>query len=673
MTSIKWRQPVHIEQANNNILYTFCVDGIVRVWIPTDTSDGLHWLQWGTINVNSAFISEIPNSPTWIIGILDGKDFTAAVENAVEHRISDDHPTDDIAMDHLVAIANKAPELCMAFSTSGLMAIWALENVCLETAPRPKVLEVSRIESRSFENISGFFKTPQPAHTEVRTFFDKDTRHICILLHEFDGRIGVVSADIAELINPISIEPPLVLDKIWSGHSDSITKIVRNFGGSAIVSRTNNMECIVWKHVHGDKGSPKRGLDQLSSIAMKDPILKISVLRKGRFVVLLSQNQLSLWDCRTKNAVLVSQTDYHIPDIPLCLIVLPRPQVSDSLTAHLAMITAGGHGLVWKVSLPPYGSANPSAKAGIVEFCSFRLPVGEPLSSVLPVDPAGTSPVVSGFLDVFARDVAVSYTKNGRVDFWTARVDIDREQVDWLSTCYTDTGMINPALASGSTLKTAALVNSTRSQLTIWDVGGARLEFQEDYINSNSIQDLDWTSTPDSQSILSVGFQYKVILISQMRFDYLNKGPAWAQIREINIRDLTPHPVGDSVWLGDGHLVTGVGNQLFIHDRKMTSSDATMADLRLPQKRDGAWDLFEAVQRFNGPLALFHPQFLSQCILAGKTALVRKILTALSRTLRYLVPGEGVEDYLGLDPSDVFLPVGSLTIYLSVARIADAN
>ncbi|CEJ87606.1 hypothetical protein VHEMI04463 [[Torrubiella] hemipterigena] len=656
VTSVKWRKPVHIDQANNNILYTFCIDGIVRVWIPTDTSDGLHWLQWGTINVNSAFLKDIPTSHTWVIGILDGRDFTAAVESAVQHRMNDDHTTDDIAMDHLVAIANKTPEICIAFSTSGLMAIWALENVCPETATRPKVLDVSRIESKSFETLLGFFRTSQPEHTEVHTYYDKDAGRISILLHEFDGRIGVISGDIAELINPISTDSALVLDKIWTGHSDSITKIVRNFGGSAIVSRTENKECTVWKHVHGDKGGAKRGLDQLSNIAMNDSILKISVLRKGRFVVLLGQKYLSLWDCRMQNAVLVHQIEYSISGIPLCLIVLPRPQVSDSLTAHLAMVTTGGCGLAWRISLPSYGAMAASMEAGIVEFCSFTLPINEPLASVLPVDPAGTSPVVSGFLDVFARDVAVSYTKNGRIDFWTAQVDTDKGRVDWLSTSYTDTGMVDPALASGSTLKKAALVNSTRSQLTIWDIGGSRLEFQEDYTNSNSIQDLDWTSTPDSQSILSVGFQYKVILLSQMRFDYLNRGPAWAQIREINIRDLTPHPVGDSVWLGDGHLVTGVGNQLFIHDRKMTSSDATMTDLRLPQKRDGAWDLFDAVQRFNGPLALFHPQFLSQCILAGKATLVRNILTALSRTLRYLIPGEGVDDYLGLDPSDVYLP-----------------
>lgn len=203
-------------------------------------------------------------------------------------------------------------------------------------------------------------------------------------------------------------------------------------------------------------------------------------------------------------------------------------------------------------------------------------------------------------------------------------------------------------------LKKAALVNSARSQLTIWDIGGSRLEFKEDYEQQNVIQDLDWTSTPDGQSILAVGFPYRVILLSQMRFDYLNRGPAWAQIREISIRELTPHPIGDSTWLGDGHLVIGTGNQMFVYDRRIGSSDLAKPDLRLPQRKDGTWDLFEAVQRFNGPLPVFHPQFLSQSVLCGKATLVRRILVALHKTLKYLVPGEEVDDYLGLNIQEFY-------------------
>jgi hypothetical protein len=263
---------------------------------------------------------------------------------------------------------------------------------------------------------------------------------------------------------------------------------------------------------------------------------------------------------------------------------------------------------------------------------------------------------VSGFLDVFARDVAISYTHSGRVEFWTARVGHAANSVEWLSTSSMETGVSNPALVSGSTRKTAALVDAARSTLTIWDIRGARLEYTQEFENSHTIRDLDWTSTPDMQSILAVGFPHRVLLLSQMRFDYLNQGPAWAAIREISIRDRTPHPIGDSVWLGDGHLVIGAGNQLFVQDRQFDAASSLVTSLRLPQRRSGErhWDLFDVVQRLNGPLPVFHPQFLSQCILAGKIVLVHAILMALNRTLRFWVEGDAVDDYLGLELEDFY-------------------
>ncbi|KAL2876783.1 regulator of (H+)-ATPase in vacuolar membrane [Colletotrichum sp. CLE4] len=314
------------------------------------------------------------------------------------------------------------------------------------------------------------------------------------------------------------------------------------------------------------------------------------------------------------------------------------------------------------------GHANGQEETSISEFCRFKLKDAEGIAYMLPVDPAGSTPATSGFLDVFARDIAVSYTHAGRVDFWTARVGNTGKSVGWLSTSSAETGLVEPALVSGSTLKKAAIVDSARCQLFIWDIGGARLEFTQDYGRHNTIQDLDWTSTPDSQSILAVGFQSKVVLLCQMRFDYLNKGPAWAAVREISIREFTPHPIGDSTWLGDGHLVIGSGNQMLVHGREYDLSGSLINSLQLPHRKNGVWDLFDAVQRFNGPLPVFHPQFLSQCILAGKSTIVRTIVMALHRTLKFLIAGETVDDYLGLEPA-VFYSSGASPMQASGSQV----
>jgi hypothetical protein len=60
------------------------------------------------------------------------------------------------------------------------------------------------------------------------------------------------------------------------------------------------------------------------------------------------------------------------------------------------------------------------------------------------------------------------------------------------------------------------------------------------------------------------------------------------------------------------------------------------------------------VQRLNGPLPEFPPQFLSQCILAGKIVLVHAILMALYKTLKFWVAGDQLDDYLGLRVEDFY-------------------
>ncbi|OAQ88179.1 WD repeat protein [Purpureocillium lilacinum] len=658
VTSVRWRRPFHPDQAVENVLYTACRDLQIRIWTPIDTSDGRHWQLWGQVSLTET-PSRVPDSLTpRLVCIIDGRDFTAAVECAVKDRMADDQSTDDVALDHLVAVANRSPEICLAISSRGTMSAWALENVGDVRGSKGRIFNIAQVQSRQFESLGGFLNPQEdPPHLQAEVYCDRSDGRLCMMVHDLDGRIGILSSNVADLLDPTTNDRRLALQTIWSGHSSPIKKIVRNFSGRAIVSRTDNSECIVWHHASSSsRDTPAIELSRRSVIPETRRIHRISLLRKGRFVILLCDNEISLWDCRTDRATLLSRCSFHLDGNPLCLIILPRPDARQITTAHVATVSSGRHGLVWEVNLPRYMDDPLTTEgAAIQEFCRFELAVPEDLKYVLPVDPAGSSPMASGFLDVFARDVAISYTRSGRVDFWTARVDPARRCVEWLSTCFTETGIADPALASGSMLKKAALVDSARSQVTIWDIGGCRLEFEKGYVMDNEIRDLDWTSTPDSQSILAVGFQHRVVLLSQMRFDYLNKGPAWAPIREISIRTLTPHPIGDSTWLGDGHLVVGAGNQLFAYDRRAGSNESLLADVRLTHHRkDGTWDLFEAVQRFNGPIPVFHPQFLSQCILAGKSVQVRRILEAMHKTLKYLIPGEAVDDYLGLDLKEFY-------------------
>lgn len=657
VTNIHWRRPYHIEQTIENVLYTVCSDNVLRVWAATDPH-GLRILQqWGTVDLQQSIqprAGSARSSAKRHVFLIDSRDFTMATEGAIG---SSDVPqgVGDHAMEHLIEVANRSPEVCVVVDDDGHMSAWGLENVGGKVRLPTYIFNITHVEDLKL--IGPEVSSEDGDYVQFYNFCDKSSGKLTLLLHHFDGRIGVYESNVAELFDPVKRSDRITQKATWTGHSDAIKKIVRNVSGKAVVSRTDGNECIVWKHRDTRQGGR---LIRQSIIFEKEHIHRICVLREGNFVVFLHHKKLSLWDCRTSGGVQVAACDYTVHGKPLCIIVLPEVH-RHGLIAHIATVTSQMKGIVWELELPSdvaktngptvtYGKDSGSIK----EFCSFDLGDYDELSYVLPVDPAGSAPVISGFLDTFARDVAISYTKTGLLRSWTVKIDSEAKKADWLQTCSIETGISEPSLASGSSIRKAALVNSNRSDLTIWDVRGGQLEYSQQFESQDTIQDLDWTSTPDDQSILAVGFRFRVQLLAQMRYDYLDKGPAWASIREVNIRDLTPHPIGDSTWLGNGHLVIGSGNQLFVCDKTIDDPTVVGSRRRSSHGKDHHWDLFEVVTRLNGPLPVFHPQFLGQCILSGKTSLVHRILTTLNTILKFRGEDEPIDNLLGLSLDDFY-------------------
>lgn len=670
VTNLQWRTPYHVGHTIDHVLYTFCIDNMLRIWTKADVHSATQQqlFLWGTVDLaaslqaaalgNGAFAHDVQ----WAF-IIQGRDLSAATERAVQER-DEASKKNAGALQHLVNIANRSSEICLVLDARGALAALSLENLDTKTQRTNDIYNITLLVSPDldFSNSLGLPSIPRTDHVEIQTFCDSSNGHLHILLHYFTGKIEVYEANVALLFDETYSGPRLWCKSTWSGHSGPIRKMVRNFSGGAVVSRTYNGEGVVWSHTHSNKGTP---LSPNALLVEQKPIRRICVLRKGRFVVFLFDSSLAVWDCRNAVPMLMGSCDYTVAGEPLCLLVLPRERAEDGSVAHIATVTSEKQGVVWEIVLPKtFTTESPTQRhrsgtnehnsPSVGEFCRFDLGDAGDLAYMLPVDPAGANPVISGFLDVFARDVAISYTKTGRVDFWTVRLSRKEKRGEWLSTSSMETGIQDPSLVSGSTRKKAALVNDRRSVVTIWDIQGAQLEYESSFESHDTVQDLDWTSTPDSQSILAVGFPHRVLLLSQLRYDYLNKGPAWAVVRMIDIRGQTPHPIGDSTWLGDGDLVIGAGNQLLVYDRQYSVPNALITGLRLPQTRTRNWDLFDVVQRLNGPLPVFHPQFLSQCMLAGKNKLVQQILMSLHKVLKFSVQGDVIDDYLGMDPEDFY-------------------
>lgn len=378
----------------------------------------------------------------------------------------------------------------------------------------------------------------------------------------------------------------------------------------------------------------------------------------------LHHGHVVLWNTSQPAATEVSRLSFSCSGKMLCLFLLPEAE-DNMKRAHVVALSSEMKGIAWEIGLPR-GQTNkltnkPTLTPYLREFTKFTLDQKHDLLMILPVDPVGWNATLSGTLDTFSREVAVTVNASGLLQSWTAKIsqeaDGSKPSLRWLATSTVDTSVSNPSLAKGNSIRKIALVNTNRSELTIWDSRAAQLEYHQHFESQDVICDLDWTSTPDSQSILAVGFPHRVLLMCQLRYDYLNAGPAWAPFREVRIRDLTPHPIGDSLWLSNGGLVIGAGNQLFVYSRKIEDRDDLFKTLQLSSHKARLNDVFEIVSHLNGPVPVYHPQFLQQCILAGKHALVEEILVRLHKELRNYHEEIPLDNFLDI-PTERFLESG---------------
>lgn len=653
VTGMHWRKPLHREQLMDNVLYTLCADNKIRVWTATDHLASSAMQLWTHIDME---VSVQPRNTqdtrmTRRYGfVLDSRDFCVATERAVQRSTGN---RGNHALEHIIEVANKSPEICVVIDGQGHMSAWALEDVGSKFRSESKAFNILHVEGLDFSFMFGL--SAEEDYAQICAFQRATSAEsISFLVHHFDGRIEWFDSPVDLLFDPTSRPNRITLEGSWTGHNEPVKKVVRNAIGNTLVSRTGDNEALVWKQRRQGSGST---LIRQSSLFSENRIRRSCIVGDGNYLVNLHESSISLWDICSFHAERLEVSTFELSSKPLC--VLPVPEEKDTGVVYIATIGTNMDGIAWEIQFPAAkGQSNGDSvaeKCQLRQFCTFSLEPKEDISYILPVDPAGSEVKVSGSFDLFSPDIALSYTKTGIIRTWTAKVNKEDRQIEWLLTSTVETGIENPSFASGSSIRKVALVNEDHTRLTIWDTSSAQLEFEENFSKQDIIRDLDWTSTPDMQSILAVGFPHKVILLSQLRYDYLDSRPPWTQVREIWIRDLTPHPIGDSCWLSNGNLAIGAGNQLFVYDKEVDISDRLVSELRMPSRGLPYVDLLEVVSRLNGPLPVFHPQFLAQCILSGKTNLVHSIFTTLHRKLKFYTEGDEIDTFLDMPLEDFYV------------------
>lgn len=152
-----WRRPFHREQSIDNVLYTIGADAVLRVWAPVYPHD-LHLLQlWAVIDLQESIPGFVSTAGTEVgergrfVMIIDSSIFAVAAETAVNTAGVEEKEKE--ALQRLIEVANRSPELCVAFDGRGRMSAWGLENVGCKTRKTTNVFSILHTENSGMEAV----------------------------------------------------------------------------------------------------------------------------------------------------------------------------------------------------------------------------------------------------------------------------------------------------------------------------------------------------------------------------------------------------------------------------------------------------------------------------------------------------------------------------------------
>lgn len=660
---LQWRLYGGEEDACNspeNALYTFSQDDLLRVWMPYDSLDSSNLQIWGTIPIQNenAFIL-----PSYVL------------DKSIEHAKNTSKSFEtSIGLTNAIKLQQRHPDVCISInSDKHIMSAYSIENLGEKKRQQKRLVTTTKVIEKQIPQLidcSGLlnFIPYPPKHrdsSDTTTSRSGIEPEMSVLVHDMlRGVLYQYTISVRNMLdrsgNTVNKKTSAwTLRTILTGHNKSVQSISRGNDGESLFSKSRFNENYIWK--------PKKLSNSITlkrSSLLQGDVLTAALLCGGDFVVTLSRKlfDLELWDCRLSNAQSICKisTPEELHKEPLCFFLAPENIGSECYHHVIAIYDNIQNIRVWRIQLPT--TNDPGVM--LLDMGNFGIPKNnenDPLLIATPVDPVGWSAKLDReFFDSYQRDVLATITKSGTIQTWTAQIqDNDTSSsVEWLETGKVETGEESILRAQVSSTQKIAAVNEQCTKLTIWDVKNQLMEFEEIY--KDTISDLDWTSAPDGQSVLGVGFSSRqVLLYCQLRFDYTNNVPAWAPFKRVDISTFTTHPIGDSIWLRDGAFVTGAGNQFFIQDNRINPNDRItreMLDSRMSADyfSDGA-TIFDVCAVLNGPLPFYHPQLLIQSIFAGKIDVVKSILVGLLKQLKF-----SPEVTSNLDIPDIFTPrVGS--------------
>ena len=641
VTMIKWKNVIDSDNDNDNnnsnetaqLLYTLCSDKVLRFWSCHEVEENQKCVQhrgYLQLRPEQKFCFIIDN---WIVRhalLADNNGSNTESNGTLEDQIKLENYLDQ--------------DVVVCMSAKGTFEVFTEENLWsnLPLAVKHRRVLTGAVPPNVLPSSCTFLyiAEPQPYSNTRPT--------VSLILHSLVGVIRHCTVDIRHLLGITQAKSERNFDHdhndffelhhIFAGHNKTIQRLTRSKDGEALFTVSRFSENCIWR--------PKRVGKNLSSLYLKNIVstevpIRLSVLleRGALLICLLENNKIQAWECsrhRDPNDTSAAlRAEYLLPltdGSKQPLLMFNTPEQKHSHERHfIAIVYSDGSVNAFEVSLT---RGIFKVDSGNLDFGSGKhASKGETIGSEKSMEDGVIVSTIDPVHQTFASNkplIAVC-TKTGIVRTYKAKVHYDERYVEWTMDSELTTGIGSPSFLKGSSTSKLCMVDSTGKVMSLWDMNRGVLEYQESF--DDAIEDVDWISTEQLQSIVSIGFSCHALLYTQLRYDYTNNTPSYLPIEKIDITSNTDRHINDSIWLKEGMFVVASGNQLYIKDKTLDLRD-TFTHRSIGSREILSNDILHLNSVLNGPLPVYHPQFLIQALYFNKLQLIKEILLRLFLMLR---------------------------------------
>jgi hypothetical protein len=638
-------------EEDQELLYTFCADGILRVW----KTGGLHELEVMVLHSSIDLVGAIPNSPSLSsTGAATPKPTRYAfilssgtLSNAISAAISKQHVGKlTHSLEHLKEIGSKHPDAVITLDGLGHMSAWGLQTIGHRRRPStPTGNSKQAFHIAHAEDLD--MKLPVGSNARFEAWFEGD--QLNVVAHSFDWSVSWWQGGVEQFLSPATKgSDRLVCCANWSGNRGAVAGLRSPTANEGLLAWTSNGG--LTHLVTAPKSQLKLAAYSIAERSESQTSLIIDAypLDDQNNTIWVDGGVVSV--VGPSGAFLASAA--HSQDQALRLL---RIQANHSASRQSFIL------------LNRSGSYSTIAVSGLSNASHVQVTIGK--RQELPIM-GDLSPSSSTWKDV-------QVVPHPRRPTWLRLVAINEEGAVWRrdapSTALLEdaskameaplsflSGLTGPSLLD-ATCDVAVLASADGCSIVVLDLKGGYVEHRQElrhavrFARLNVCKRSSSEHVGDANTTLAIAYSDSVDILAQARYEQASSAEqhTWHHLKSISISGIGLR-ISAIAWLPRDEFVIAAGHSLFRTDGLVAGTGV------VPELRDRLDMQPTSVVRSNSlmhalrlPLVSWHPHFLHHLVMRGQLHSATGILRRLERSLRFYTEGDDLHPLLDAKPQDI--------------------